>query len=198
MKVRGRGQHPQAQRHRQQDAEASLQVARQEWRGWQAHDSKRSATNSDGTISHCIPDGSPSDIPGGSVFGVLAEGLTAVLTWHSTRRYSAYFFMIGHRKHPVLRERRLINWAAVVAVVALAAWLVEFATHLHIPDEVQASSQVSHYCDLCAAFQAGASVSNAPPVVPKLRPTFAAVSGFLPAPRPQSAHSYRSRAPPQA
>lgn len=121
-----------------------------------------------------------------------------MLTLIQRDRTHRHFVMTGDRKHPVLRDRRPRNWAAMIAVVALAAWLIEFATHLHIGDDVQASSQVSHYCGICAAFQAGASVPDVPPVVPKLRPTFAAVPIFLPAPRSHEAHSYRSRAPPLA
>ena len=75
------------------------------------------------------------------------------------------------RHHLLLRNRRLRNGAAMFAVVALVAWVVEFATHLHVNHEAQVSAQGSHVCEMCAAFQAGASTPAAAPSIPKLQPT---------------------------
>jgi hypothetical protein len=106
--------------------------------------------------------------------------------------------MPGDRQHPLLRNRRLRNWAALVAVVALVAWVVEFATHLHVNHESQLSGQSAHFCEMCAGFQAGASTTAAVQNVPKLRPALARAVASAPSPRLQLTYSYRSRAPPYA
>jgi hypothetical protein len=82
-------------------------------------------------------------------------------------------------------------------VLALVAWCVEFASHLHV-NEVQLSAQGSHFCEMCGAFQAGASASAVPHTFPKLRPApVLAVASAAIAPL-QLTYSYRSRAPPHA
>ena len=106
--------------------------------------------------------------------------------------------MPGDRQHFLLRRRRLRNWAAAFAVVALVAWVVEFATHLHVMDEAQVAPQGSHFCEMCAAFQAGASAVVVAPSIPKLRPEQLEQSVALPRPRLQLTSSYLSRAPPYA
>lgn len=106
--------------------------------------------------------------------------------------------MHGDRQHLLLRHRRPRNWAALFAVVALVAWIVEFASHLHVHHEAQLSAQGSHFCEMCSAFQAGASAVVTAHVIPKLRPLLlreVAVASF---PRLQLTYSYRSRAPPRA
>lgn len=75
--------------------------------------------------------------------------------------------MPGDRQHLLLRNRRLKNWAAIFAVVALVAWVVEFATHLHVNHEAQLSAQNSHLCEMCAAFQVGASTPAAAQSIPQ-------------------------------
>ena len=106
--------------------------------------------------------------------------------------------MSGHRHHLLLRHRRLKNWAAVLAMVALVAWVVEIASHLHVHQEVQASAHSTHFCEMCAAFQAGASSSAIAPVIPKLKPEASRIVGSLPNLILPLTHSYRSRAPPLA
>jgi hypothetical protein len=104
--------------------------------------------------------------------------------------------MPGDRQHLLLRNRRLRNWAALVAVFALVAWVVEFATHLHVSHDAQVSEQASHFCEMCAAFQAGASSAVLAPSIPKLRPERIQQITALAHPRLQLTYSYRSRAPP--
>ncbi|HWK48920.1 MAG TPA: hypothetical protein VNR40_03500, partial [Steroidobacter sp.] len=77
----------------------------------------------------------------------------SVLTFRATRVLSQA--MSGDRQHLLLRSRRLRIWAALLAMVALLAWGVEYAAHLH--QDAQVSSQASHSCEICSAFQAGAS-----------------------------------------
>jgi hypothetical protein len=106
--------------------------------------------------------------------------------------------MPGDRQHLLLRHRRLRNWAALIAVVALLAWTVEYASHLHVNQEAQLTSQSSHFCELCAAFEAGASMAATAFVVPKLPPLLIRVIAAVAFPRLQIIYSYRSRAPPRA
>jgi hypothetical protein len=106
--------------------------------------------------------------------------------------------MSGDRQHLLLRHRCLTKWAAAFAVIALVAWIVEFASHLHINHEAKVSAQSSHFCEMCAAFQAGASSAVTVQIIPKLRPVqLRAVAGAS-VPRLQLTCSYRSRAPPHA
>ena len=84
----------------------------------------------------------------------------------------------------------------MIAVVALVAWCVEFASHLHVSHEAQVSTQGSHFCDMCAAFQAGTSVDPTSPTIPKLRPALIEAIFSTDVPRQQLTYSYRSRAPP--
>ena len=102
------------------------------------------------------------------------------------------------RLHFLLRNQRLRNRAAVLAVAALVAWAVGFATHLHVNHEAQLSSQGFHFCEMCVAFQAGASATAVAQSIPKLRPEQARVVTSAPFPRLQLTYSYRSRAPPHA
>jgi hypothetical protein len=104
--------------------------------------------------------------------------------------------MFGDRQHFLLHNRRLRNWATVFAVFALVAWVIEFATHLHVNHEAQLSAQGSHLCEMCAGFQAGASAPAAAQSIPKLRPTPVQSVASAPSPRLQLTYSYRSRAPP--
>ena len=106
--------------------------------------------------------------------------------------------MPGDGQHLLLRNRRLRNWAAMFAVVALVAWVIEFATHLHVSHEAQVSGQSSHFCEMCAGFQAGASAAVLAHTVPRLQPEPVQETAALPHPRLQLTYSYRSRAPPHA
>lgn len=106
--------------------------------------------------------------------------------------------MPGDRQHLLLRNRRLRNWAAMFAMVALAVWVVEIAAHLHVDHEAQLSGQGSHFCEMCAAFQAGASAPAAAQSIPKLPPTLIPAVASAPSLRLQLTYSYRSRAPPYA
>ena len=84
------------------------------------------------------------------------------------------------------------------AVVALFAWVIEFATHLHVSHEAQVSAQSSHFCEMCAGFQAGASTAVLAHTIPKLQPERVQETAALPDLRLQLTYSYRSRAPPRA
>lgn len=106
--------------------------------------------------------------------------------------------MSGHRQHLLLRCRRLRNWAALLAVFALVTWVIEIASHLHVTHEVQLSAQGSHFCDMCAGFQAGASASAAPATIPKVQPTPIRAIASVSIPPLRLTYSYRSRAPPHA
>jgi hypothetical protein len=106
--------------------------------------------------------------------------------------------MSGDRQHLLLRNRRLRNWAASFAVVALVAWVVEFASHLHVNHEAQVAAQSSHLCEMCAGFQAGASTPATAQSIPKLQPTPVRSVASAPSPCLQLTYSYRSRAPPYA
>jgi hypothetical protein len=106
--------------------------------------------------------------------------------------------MPGDRQHLLLRNRRLRNWAAIFAMLALVVWVVEIAAHLHVNHDAQLSGQGSQFCEMCSAFQAGASAAAAAQSVPKLLPTLAPAVASAPSPRLQLTYSYRSRAPPSA
>lgn len=84
------------------------------------------------------------------------------------------------------------------AVVALVAWVIEFSSHLHVSHEAQVSGQVSHFCEMCAGFQAGASTAVRAHTIPRLQPERVQETAALPHPLLQLTHSYRSRAPPHA
>jgi hypothetical protein len=106
--------------------------------------------------------------------------------------------MPGDRQHLLLRHRRLRNRAALIAVIALVAWVIEYASHLHVNHEAQLSSPGSHFCEMCVGLQAGASMASAAFVVPKLQPLLIRPTAALPLPRLQLTYFYRSRAPPRA
>jgi hypothetical protein len=106
--------------------------------------------------------------------------------------------MPGDRQHLLRRYGRLRNWAAAIAVVALVAWVIEYSSHLHVDHEAQLSSQGAHFCEMCAAFQAGASAVATAFVVPKLQPLLVRATAAVSFPRLQLTYSYRSRAPPRA
>lgn len=106
--------------------------------------------------------------------------------------------MSRDRQHLLLRSRRLRNWAAMFAVVALVAWVIEFSSHLHASHEAQVSGQTSHFCEMCAGFQAGASAAVLAPTIPKLVPEQVQEIAAVSHPRLQLIYSYRSRAPPRA
>jgi hypothetical protein len=125
---------------------------------------------------------------------VLAESISVVLTFLVTRRHSRA--MPGHRPHLLLRRRQLRSWAALLAAFALVVWVVEIASHLHVAHEVQLSAQGSHFCEMCAAFQAGASSFPAPQSIAKLHPVAPRAIASVPFPRLQLVCFYRSRAPP--
>lgn len=106
--------------------------------------------------------------------------------------------MPGDRQHLLLRQRCLRNRAVLLAIVALVAWVIEYASHLHVSHEAQLSSQGAHFCEMCAAFQAGASAVATAFVVPKLQPPLVRAIAATSFPRLQLTYSYRSRAPPRA
>jgi hypothetical protein len=100
--------------------------------------------------------------------------------------------------HSVWLRGRLRRWLIGATVVALAAWLFEFSTHIHLAEEADdvGSSSVAHLCVYCAAMQMGAGpVSTVLHIAPATR-------GHLEAPEDQSFSAsrptafYRSRAPP--
>ena len=96
-------------------------------------------------------------------------------------------------------QARLRRWLVGAAFIALAAWLFEFSTHIHLPAAADAGSPgAAHLCGYCAAMQAGAgTVSIGVRIEPASRGYFAIprrdLSGTSTAPA-----SYRSRAPPVA
>lgn len=105
--------------------------------------------------------------------------------------------MIGTRAH-LPSHRRLRSWAAVVAMIALSAWLFEFSTHVHLNDESKGAAQTSHYCGVCAAFQAGAGAPVVSFSLPIVRSAFAGIHVAVPVARSAPQLPYRSRAPPRA
>lgn len=125
------------------------------------------------------------------------EGLTRVLM---STRFSLISndLMPGDRQHVLLRHRRLRNWAVLVVVFALLAWGIELAAHRHVNQDLHGSAQNSHFCQICAAFQAGATTAAVATSIPKLQPTLTRTVAPLPHPRLQLVLSYRSRAPPHA
>jgi len=81
-------------------------------------------------------------------------------------------------------------------VFALVTWAIEIASHLHVTHEVQVSAQGSHFCDMCAGFQAGASAAAAPATIPKTQPALIRAVASVSFPSLRLVYSYRSRAPP--
>lgn len=181
MKVSRRRQHPQANHDRQHDAQALLQSMVKQCEGWPRHCHIRNQ-----------PDGGAHDITRLCSW----KRPTGVLTCFDSIPFTRT--MSGDRQHLLLRHRCLKKWAAAFAVVALVAWIVEFASHLHIDHESKVSAQNSHFCEMCAAFQAGASGAATVQIIPKLRPVQLRAVASASFPRLQFTCSYRSRAPPHA
>ena len=219
MKMRRHRQHPQAQRGRQREAESALRPAGGGQNGRAIHD----WTNQDARRTHDITcecawksrprrvSRTPSSAqPTTLVYwlawtgsGMFAVQLGTGRAWRGRANVfgnSTLFIraMSGDRQHFLLRDRRLRNWAAMFAVVALVAWVIEFASHLHVSHEAQVSAQSSHFCEMCAGFQAGASTAVLAHTIPKLRPERAREIPARAHLRLQLTHSYRSRAPPRA
>ena len=104
--------------------------------------------------------------------------------------------MFGNRQHILLRSNCFTKWAVLIAMLAVAAWGIEYAAHLHFEPPAKASGHTPHVCQICVAFQAGAGspvVATTVQPVP-LKPGRVAVAAAAPAHR--FIHSYRSRAPP--
>lgn len=99
----------------------------------------------------------------------------------------------------LLLHSRLRKWVIGAAVVALAAWLFEFSTHLHFADADDAGApSAAHLCGYCAAMQVGAGpvavvvhfiAPSTAHVEPKVDESFSSASSPTP---------YLSRAPPAA
>ncbi len=96
-----------------------------------------------------------------------------------------------------LNQRSRYRFVAI-AVVALFAWLLEFATHNHNSDAASSTSTQSIHCHVCAGFQAGAGPAPALPTIEWVAPSFEPIA------LPEFSYSastvspYRSRAPPRA
>jgi hypothetical protein len=94
----------------------------------------------------------------------------------------------------------LKKWVIGAVVIALAAWLIQFSTHIHLPDSEEdlGSTSSAHVCVYCAALQPGAGPAS---VTVHIAPAAAAgpspepVQTFLPS---SASTPYRSRAPPAA
>jgi hypothetical protein len=93
----------------------------------------------------------------------------------------------------------LKKWVMGAVIVALAAWLFQFSTHIHLPDaDDLGSPSTAHACVYCAALQLGAGpVSLTARIVPAAaaRPEPESVQTFLSS---SASTPYRSRAPPSA
>lgn len=100
--------------------------------------------------------------------------------------------------HPATLQARLRRLLVGAAFIALAAWLFEFSTHIHLAADDVGSPGAAHLCGYCAAMQAGAGpVSTGVRVEPASRGYFAIPRRDLPGTSAAPA-SYRSRAPPVA
>ncbi|MFC4308119.1 hypothetical protein ACFPN2_03405 [Steroidobacter flavus] len=85
-----------------------------------------------------------------------------------------------------------------IAVVALFAWLLEFATHSHNSDPVSQTSTQSIHCHVCAGFQAGAGPMPSLPTLEWVAPSFEPIALPEFPPSATTVSPYRSRAPPRA
>jgi hypothetical protein len=93
-----------------------------------------------------------------------------------------------------LRTKRRL---AVLLAVVLAAWLFEFATHIHAPETSDVTPHhVQHVCTFCATLAAGAGPSGFAVHLPF--PQVAFVQCFFASIPPSVVRiaAYRSRAPP--
>jgi len=101
------------------------------------------------------------------------------------------------RRSGAVQQWTFRQWVAAITVIALLAWLFEFATHLHVPaHEKSAEAATSHLCGFCASFQGGAGpTANTLHITPASAATVTTVVS-------DSIHlapvrlAYRSRAPP--
>ena len=92
---------------------------------------------------------------------------------------------------------RLTRWLIAAAILAVAAWVFESATHLHLADSDDPSSpSTAHLCAYCIGLQVGAGPVaasthiahiTAERVAPEAAPIFFSFGAVT---------SYRSRAPP--
>ncbi|MCI0433347.1 MAG: hypothetical protein L0271_06840 [Gemmatimonadetes bacterium] len=96
---------------------------------------------------------------------------------------------------PVLHPRVKRRLAALCALI-LAAWLFEFATHLHVPDTGGAPQHIEHACAFCAAFCAGTGPPESTPQLPLAQPARVGHDLSLIPPSLIRLAAYRSRAPP--
>jgi hypothetical protein len=98
---------------------------------------------------------------------------------------------------PRMNHRSRYRFMAI-ALVALFAWLLEFATHNHSSEVASSTSTQSTHCHVCAGFQAGAAPAPALPTIEWVAPSFEPIAlpeFSLPA---RTVSPYRSRAPPRA
>jgi hypothetical protein len=104
---------------------------------------------------------------------------TTLQHWHRLNHRTRYRFM-------------------AIAVVALFAWLLEFATHSHSSDAASSTSTQNIQCHVCTGFQMGAGPTPALPTLEWVAPSFelTALPEFSPA--TSTVSPYRSRAPPRA
>jgi hypothetical protein len=85
-----------------------------------------------------------------------------------------------------------------IAVVALFAWLLEFATHSHSSDAESSTSTQSIHCHVCTGFQAGAGPTPALPPLEWVAPSFEPIALPEFSFSASTASPYRSRGPPRA
>lgn len=85
-----------------------------------------------------------------------------------------------------------------IAVVALFAWLLEFASHNHNSDSGGSSPSQNIQCHVCAGFQAGAGPAPSLPSIERVAPSFESIELPEFPPSSSTVSPYRSRAPPRA
>ena len=82
---------------------------------------------------------------------------------------------------------------------ALAAWMLGFAAHVHVPGEKGSHTHgVVHVCTVCASLGAGISSDTVSPVLPLARPVEIELAGPSADLRVRPTVAYLSRAPPTA
>jgi hypothetical protein len=109
------------------------------------------------------------------------------------------WFMSRSNAHSLWLRGRLKNWVIGAAVVALAAWLFEFSTHLHLADADDIGSpNAAHVCAYCAALQLGAGPVSVTTHIALAPPGHVEPAADQPFPSSSAPTPYRSRAPPTA
>jgi hypothetical protein len=98
------------------------------------------------------------------------------------------------RATPLLTRRRRSR-LAIAAILVLALWLFEFATHIHQPEEHGRGHHAAHACAYCAGLQPAAPATF---LLHVPRPAVAWIAPDVPVSGAPSfpTRAYLSRAPP--